>query len=85
MACTVVQGWVPDEEVSDCMACKKPFTQLRRRVSGRGLLPWRWSRFDFVVVSIASLQALWGRVLWQLYQQEAGYTGQRLQYSRASV
>lgn len=31
MACTVVQGWVPDEEVNDCMACKKPFTQIRRR------------------------------------------------------
>ena len=33
MACTVVHGWVPDEEAKACMACKKTFTTIRRRVS----------------------------------------------------
>ena len=33
MACTVVHGWVPDEEAKACMACKKGFTTVRRRVS----------------------------------------------------
>ena len=33
MACTVVHGWVPDEEAKACMACKKVFTTVRRRVS----------------------------------------------------
>ena len=33
MACTVVHGWVPDEEAKDCIACKKSFTTIRRRVS----------------------------------------------------
>lgn len=33
MACTVVHGWVPDEEAKACMACKKNFTTIRRRVS----------------------------------------------------
>ena len=32
MACTVVHGWVPDEEAKECMACKKSFTHIRRRV-----------------------------------------------------
>ena len=32
MACTVVHGWVPDEEAKDCMACNKSFTTIRRRV-----------------------------------------------------
>jgi len=31
---TVTHGWVPDKEAKDCMACKKRFTQVRRRVSG---------------------------------------------------
>ena len=33
MCCTVVHGWVPDEEAKACMACKKTFTTIRRRVS----------------------------------------------------
>ena len=33
MGCTVVHGWVPDEEAKECMACKKSFTTIRRRVS----------------------------------------------------
>ncbi len=33
MGCTVVHGWVPDEEAKSCMACKKSFTTIRRRVS----------------------------------------------------
>ena len=33
MGCTVVHGWVPDEEAKECMACKKAFTTIRRRVS----------------------------------------------------
>ena len=33
MACTVVHGWVPDEEAKDCMACRRGFTPVRRRVS----------------------------------------------------
>ena len=33
MACTVIHGWVPDEEAAACMACKKNFTTIRRRVS----------------------------------------------------
>ena len=33
VACTVVHGWVPDEEAKDCMACNKNFTTIRRRVS----------------------------------------------------
>ena len=37
MACTVVHGWVPDEEAKACMACKKTFTTIRRRVSWRTL------------------------------------------------
>ena len=28
----VTHGWVPDKEAKDCMACKKRFTQVRRRV-----------------------------------------------------
>ena len=32
MACTVIHGWVPDEEAVACMACKKNFTTIRRRV-----------------------------------------------------
>ena len=32
VACTVVHGWVPDEEAKDCMACNKNFTTIRRRV-----------------------------------------------------
>ena len=32
MACTVVHGWVPDEEAKACMACQKTFTTIRRRV-----------------------------------------------------
>lgn len=32
MACTVIHGWVPDEEAAACMACKKNFTTIRRRV-----------------------------------------------------
>lgn len=31
MACTVIHGWVPDEEAAACMACKKNFTTIRRR------------------------------------------------------
>lgn len=31
MACTVVHGWVPDEEAKDCMACRRGFTPVRRR------------------------------------------------------
>jgi len=27
----VTHGWVPDKEAKDCMACKKKFTQVRRR------------------------------------------------------
>lgn len=33
MSCTVIHGWVPDEEAAACMACKKNFTTIRRRVS----------------------------------------------------
>jgi len=33
-SCTVVHGWVPDEEARACMACKKMFTTVKRRVSG---------------------------------------------------
>jgi hypothetical protein len=32
VGCTVVHGWVPDEEAKDCMACNKNFTTIRRRV-----------------------------------------------------
>lgn len=32
-SCTVVHGWVPDEEARACMACKKVFTTVKRRVS----------------------------------------------------
>lgn len=32
MAVTVTHTWVPDKEARDCMACKKRFTQVRRRV-----------------------------------------------------
>lgn len=32
MACTVIHGWVPDEEAVACMACKRNFTAIRRRV-----------------------------------------------------
>ncbi len=31
-AVPVVHGWVPDEEAKECMACKKSFTTIRRRV-----------------------------------------------------
>ena len=33
MGCLVEHGWVPDDEARSCMACKKPFTTVRRRVS----------------------------------------------------
>ena len=33
MGCLVLHGWVPDEEAQNCMACKKSFTPIRRRVS----------------------------------------------------
>ena len=33
IGCLVGHGWVPDEEVKSCMACKKSFTAIRRRVS----------------------------------------------------
>ena len=39
MACTVIHGWVPDEEAAACMACKKNFTTIRRRVSWLALVP----------------------------------------------
>jgi hypothetical protein len=29
---TVTHGWVPDHEATDCMGCKRKFTQVRRRV-----------------------------------------------------
>ena len=32
IGCLVGHGWVPDEEVKACMACKKSFTAIRRRV-----------------------------------------------------
>ena len=31
-ACTVTHAWVPDEESDQCMACKKAFTFVNRRV-----------------------------------------------------
>eukprot|EP01094_Clydonella_sp_ATCC50884_P028437 TRINITY_DN8529_c0_g1_i1.p1 TRINITY_DN8529_c0_g1~~TRINITY_DN8529_c0_g1_i1.p1 ORF type:complete len:632 (+),score=133.57 TRINITY_DN8529_c0_g1_i1:274-1896(+) len=31
-ACTIIHGWVPDDEAENCMACKKPFTFVNRRV-----------------------------------------------------
>ncbi|XP_019854073.1 PREDICTED: ultraviolet-B receptor UVR8-like [Amphimedon queenslandica] len=31
IGCLVGHGWVPDEEVKSCMACKKSFTAIRRR------------------------------------------------------
>jgi len=31
-AALVSHGWVPDHEALSCMACKKTFTQVRRRV-----------------------------------------------------
>ena len=31
-ACTIVHSWVPDEESTNCMACKKQFTFVNRRV-----------------------------------------------------
>ena len=33
MGCLVLHGWVPDDEAQHCMACKKSFTTIRRRVS----------------------------------------------------
>lgn len=49
MACTVVHGWVPDEEAKACMACKKTFTTIRRRVgvASTGPLP-------LIVVGVAN-------------------------------
>lgn len=32
-ACTVIHGWIPDEESDKCMACKRAFTFVNRRVS----------------------------------------------------
>lgn len=32
-ACTITHAWVPDEESDRCMACKKIFTFVNRRVS----------------------------------------------------
>lgn len=32
-ACTVIHGWIPDEESDKCMACKRVFTFVNRRVS----------------------------------------------------
>ena len=40
MACTVVHGWVPDEEAKSCMACRKTFTVITRRVS------FNWNAVD---------------------------------------
>ncbi len=37
MGCLVLHGWVPDDEAQHCMACKKSFTTIRRRVSN-----WTW-------------------------------------------
>ena len=37
MACLVTHGWVPDEEANACMACKRNFTAVRRRVSNLSL------------------------------------------------
>ena len=31
--CTVIHGWIPDSETDWCMACKRPFTFVNRRVS----------------------------------------------------
>lgn len=33
IGCLVAHGWVPDDEVKGCMACRKTFTAIRRRVS----------------------------------------------------
>lgn len=32
VGCLVLHGWVPDEEAKGCMACRKTFTPIRRRV-----------------------------------------------------
>ena len=32
VGCLVLHGWVPDEEAKGCMACRKTFTAIRRRV-----------------------------------------------------
>ena len=32
MSCSVLHKWVPDEEAPACMACRKNFTPVRRRV-----------------------------------------------------
>lgn len=31
MAAMVLHGWVPDDEATQCMACKLKFTTIRRR------------------------------------------------------
>jgi hypothetical protein len=31
-ACTILHGWIPDEESDSCMKCKKAFTFVNRRV-----------------------------------------------------
>ena len=31
-ACTILHGWVPDDEVQLCMSCKSPFTFYKRKV-----------------------------------------------------
>ncbi|KJE88632.1 hypothetical protein, variant 2 [Capsaspora owczarzaki ATCC 30864] len=31
MAATIIHGWVPDDEATQCMACKLKFTTIRRR------------------------------------------------------
>lgn len=33
IGCLVAHGWVPDDEAKGCMACRKTFTAIRRRVS----------------------------------------------------
>jgi len=84
---TVTHGWVPDKQAPDCMACKKKFTQVRRRVrSSHSALAFVApvlcqlciERLVMYNPTIASLPQVRWRLLQQLLQQAIPTVGGRV-------
>lgn len=79
LAALVTQGWVPDDEMAECMSCKKPFTAIRRRVrrvhgapvTRRGRRPYRGAR-------AAPLPQLPWPLLWRLLDAATAPAERRL-------
>ena len=74
IGCLVGHGWVPDEEVKACMACKKSFTAIRRRVRIIIIISLHYAlpvmiildtiSLHFIFSILASLPSVWWYILW---------------------